>query len=79
MITNEEFGKLVGCHHSMSSRLRAGKRVPGRKLEARICEEFGIPEAEMRRAVLGGGEAVAALLRRRVFDPTDDSATAKRS
>lgn len=70
-MTNEEFGQRVGCHHSMASRLRAGKRLPGLDLMQRISKEFGVPLTELVDARNKGGEAFARLLQRRVFDPAD--------
>ena len=42
-LTNQELGDLIGCTHSMASRLRSGKRLPGLDTLERIQREFGIP------------------------------------
>lgn len=69
MVTNKEFGRKVGCHHSMASRIRAGKRLPSVEMMNRIAEAYPqVTVNEMVQARLeGGAEAVAMLLRRRVF------------
>lgn len=48
-MTNAEFAEAVGCHHSMASRLRAGKRVPSAGLLARIVEAFPLTPEETAR------------------------------
>lgn len=72
MMTNQEFGDKTGCHHSMASRLRAGKRRPSLDLMQRISEEFGIPLQDLIDARNEGSEAVGQLLRARVFQDADD-------
>ncbi len=41
-LTNSEFGRRTGCHHSMASRIRSGHRLPGIDLLDRISKEFQI-------------------------------------
>lgn len=62
-MTNEELGKLIGCSHSMASRLRAGKRLPSTALMGRIGEVFGIPADKLLRAHKKGADAFGRLLR----------------
>lgn len=42
-LTNQELGELIGCTHSMASRLRAGKRLPGLDTLQNIQRVFDIP------------------------------------
>lgn len=49
-MTNEELGKLIGCTHSMASRLRAGKRLPGLETLEHMHENLGIPWEELIQA-----------------------------
>lgn len=64
-LTNEAFGKKVGCHHSMASRLRSGKRLPGVALMGRISKAFSIPLEDLMKAHQKGGVAFAKLLAKR--------------
>lgn len=64
-LTNEAFGQKVGCHHSMASRLRSGKRLPGVVLMSRISKAFGVPLDDLMKAHQKGPKAFAALLKRR--------------
>jgi transcriptional regulator with XRE-family HTH domain len=64
-MTNVEFGRRVGCSHSMASRIRSGNRLPGLDLMNRISEEFGISIAALVRARAAGPAAMADLLDRR--------------
>lgn len=66
-MTNQAFADRVGCHHSLASRIRAGKRVPGYELMRRIGKEFNIPLEELASARDRGPEAFGELMRRRVF------------
>lgn len=63
-MTNEDFGKAVGCSHSMASRLRAGKRLPSASLMERIGTVFGIPADEMLRAHKRGADSFGRLIRK---------------
>lgn len=56
MLTNEQFGKLVGCHHSMASRLRHGQRVPSMALVQRIADALDYPVEKLVRASTLGAE-----------------------
>jgi transcriptional regulator with XRE-family HTH domain len=70
-VTNQEMATRVGIHHSMASRLRAGKRLPSVALMRRISTEYGVPLAELVDAHTAGPEAMGSLLRRRVFRDPD--------
>jgi transcriptional regulator with XRE-family HTH domain len=39
-MTNVEFARRVGCHHTTASRYRNGERVPSTALAMRILDEF---------------------------------------
>ena len=75
-LTNQQFGERIGCHHSMASRIRAGKRMPGPDLIQRISEEYGIPLKTLMEARKKGEEAMGALIRRKIFDPANRSKAA---
>lgn len=64
-LTNEEFGTKVGCHHSMASRLRSGKRLPGVVLMGRISKAYRIPMDDLMAAHRKGPKAFARLLKTR--------------
>lgn len=66
-ITNQEFADRVGCHFSMASRLRAGKRLPAVALMRRISKEFKVPMDVLSDAHAKGPEAFGRVLRERVF------------
>lgn len=68
-VTNEEFGRNVGCDFTMASRLRNGKRLPSRDLLSRIVEAYGLDATEALEATSAGKEAFAAYLDRVVFNP----------
>ena len=63
-MSNSEFGRRIGVTHSMASRVRAGKRLPGIGTMQRISSEFGIPIADLVTAHQAGPEAFAKLLRK---------------
>lgn len=75
-MTNEEFAQRVGCHHSMASRLRAGKRLPGADLIDRIAQEFNIEFEDLYAARRKGSEAIGRLLREQVFEVEEAPAPA---
>jgi transcriptional regulator with XRE-family HTH domain len=41
-VTNMEFGRRIGCHHSTASRYRNGERIPSTDILLRIFAEFGL-------------------------------------
>lgn len=47
-MTNMEFARRVGCHHTMASRLRNGHRVPSAPMLARIIREFDFSDNELQ-------------------------------
>lgn len=75
-MTNRELGDLIGCTHSMASRLRAGKRLPGFEIMNRICEVFGIDWDQLVAARNQGQEAFGALLRDLVQQHLDQRSAA---
>jgi transcriptional regulator with XRE-family HTH domain len=48
-ITNGEFARRVGCHFTMASRLRNGRRFPSTGMLARMFEEFDIDDENRER------------------------------
>jgi transcriptional regulator with XRE-family HTH domain len=41
-MTNIEFARRVGCHHTTASRYRNGERVPSTAITMRILSEFDL-------------------------------------
>lgn len=41
-LTNIEFARRVGCHHTTASRYRNGERVPSTAMTMRILSEFDL-------------------------------------
>lgn len=72
--TNMQFGQLVGCSHSMASRVVNGKRVPGIEAIEKISEVFGIPLQTLLDARRKGAEEFGKLMQKRVVRPADVSA-----
>lgn len=66
--TNEEFGRKVGCSHSMASRLRSGKRLPSLQLINRIADAYGIDPTPLVRAHKRGAESFGRALRKVIAD-----------
>lgn len=66
-ITNEEFGKRVGCDYTMASKLRNGRQLPSRELLERIVAAYDLDGAEALNATAQGPETFAVFLRDRVF------------
>lgn len=75
--TNKEFAAVVGCHHSMASRIRAGVRVPGADLADRIGKAYGIPEKTVKSTLAQGSEAFGELVRKRCFVKSAPATPAK--
>lgn len=67
-LTNREFGDAVGIHHSMASRIRNGKRLPGIDTIGRIAEVYGIPEKRLLDARKKGEEAFGRLIQKEIVD-----------
>lgn len=66
-MTNEGFATAVGCHFTMASRLRNGRRLPGLALMAKIKEAFNLPYDDLMAAYDEGAEAFGRYLRINVF------------
>lgn len=66
-LTNKEFGEAVGIHHSMASRIRGGKRVPGTDAIQRISDAYGIPVATLMKARQKGPAAFGRLVSREIY------------
>lgn len=72
-VTLDLFAEKTGCHATMASRLRTGKRKPSLSLLLRIGDAFKLPEADLIKAYRGGAESFGAYLRKYVF--RDDEQT----
>jgi transcriptional regulator with XRE-family HTH domain len=65
-LSNEEFGRRIGVSHSMASRIRSGKRLPGTRVIGKIHREFDIPLEALVAAHDEGREAFGRLIRDQV-------------
>jgi transcriptional regulator with XRE-family HTH domain len=73
-VTLEAFAARVGCHFTTASRLRAGHRMPGRRLLRRIVEGYGLDREEAFRIFTEGTpEQFGEYLRDRIFEAATDS------
>ena len=66
-VTLEMFSERVGCHFTTASRLRAGERLPGRRLLGRIVKEYGLDRDKAFDAFTSGPDEFGAFLRESVF------------
>lgn len=75
-VTLEAFAARVGCHFTTASRLRAGQRLPGRKLLGRIVNEYSLSQEDTEEAFrifTDEGEAeFGAFLRDKIFASDDE-------
>lgn len=67
-LTNKELGDAIGIHHSMASRIRNGKRLPGVDTIGRISAVYGIPEKRLLDARKKGEEAFGRLITKEIVD-----------
>jgi transcriptional regulator with XRE-family HTH domain len=67
-MTNKHLGNLIGCTHSMASRLRAGKRLPGSASMLRISAALQIPADTLLTAYGEGPAAFAWVLNGRIAE-----------
>lgn len=65
-MTNQQLGELIGCTHSMASRIRRGKRLPGDETMVRVHEALGWELDSQVRAKLRGSDFYGTELRRRL-------------
>lgn len=72
-VTLEAFAARVGCHFTTASRLRAGQRLPGRKLVGRIVREYHLDPEEAFDAFTDSKETFGAYLRDHVFEVESDN------
>lgn len=70
-VTLEAFASRVGCHFTTASRLRAGERLPGRRLLGVIVSQYNLVHKEALDAFTTGPEAFGAYLRTKVFNVND--------
>lgn len=76
-MTNQEVAERLGCHHSMVSRMRAGKRVCGYEMAERLADEFKIRRQIVIDARRAGAVAFGKLLRERIFKEDDAAVRAR--
>lgn len=72
-VTLEVFSDRVGCHFTTASRLRAGERLPGRRLLRSIVKEYGLDRGAALDAFTAGPESFGAFLRENVFKSKADA------
>lgn len=71
-MTNTQFARETGYHHTSVSRLRNGDRLPSTAQLLRICETFGLDVEKYVRAHAQGREVFSALLRKEVLGEEAD-------
>ena len=62
VLSNKELGDRIGVSHSMASRIRNGRRLPGTRTLDRIHRELGIPLLDLMDAHRAGAPAFGRLL-----------------
>jgi transcriptional regulator with XRE-family HTH domain len=72
-VTLEAFAARVGCHFTTASRLRAGLRLPGRRLLGRVVKEYGLDPVTALDAFTDSKEAFGEYLRTNVFHPNNEA------
>lgn len=72
-VTLEAFAARVGCHFTTASRLRAGQRLPGRKLVGRIVKEYHLDPVKAFDAFTDSKETFGEYLRENVFEVESDN------
>ncbi len=70
-ITNVEFGRRVGCSHSMASRIINGHRLPSIDVIERIRAEYDVDLDAMLDARRQGAQAFGVLMREQVIAPAN--------
>lgn len=63
VLSNKELGDLIGVSHSMASRIRNGRRLPGTRTLGAINRGLGVPLSDLHAAHREGPAAFGALLR----------------
>lgn len=72
-VTLEMFSERVGCHFTTASRLRAGERLPGRRLLGRIVKEYELDRDKAFDAFTAGPVEFGTFLREFVFTAQVDA------
>jgi transcriptional regulator with XRE-family HTH domain len=70
-VSNNEFARAVGCHFTLSSRLRNGHRRPSVEMLNRIKKAYDLDADEMLSAYEAGTQEFAEYLRKNIFEATD--------
>lgn len=70
-VSNNQFARAVGCHYTLSSRLRNGHRRPSVDMLNRIRNAYDLDADDMLEAYEAGTEAFAKYLRKNIFEATD--------
>jgi transcriptional regulator with XRE-family HTH domain len=70
-VSNNEFAKAVGCHYTLSSRLRNGHRRPSVDMLNRIKNAYNLDADEMLEAFEEGPKEFSKFLRERIFEASD--------
>lgn len=70
-VSNTEFARAVGCHYTLSSRLRNGHRLPSVEMLNRIRRAYNLDADEMLAAYEAGSNQFARYLREHIFEATD--------
>lgn len=75
-MTNNEFAEILGCHHSMASRIRSGERLPGANRLRAISLALDVSLDELLGAYEDGPEEFGKLIRSRIRSLSKAAASA---
>jgi len=78
-ISNVEYARRVGVHHTMASRLRSGQRRPATDIITATARAFDLTADEVSEwleAIDGGPEMSGAWMRANVFNIDPDTISA---
>lgn len=70
-VSNNEFARAVGCHYTLSSRLRNGHRRPSVDMLNRIKHAYDLDADELLKAFEDGPKEFSKFLRERIFEASD--------
>lgn len=68
-MSNSQFAKATGYHHTMVSRIRNGHRLPSGGMLALMCIKLDLDHKKYLEAYREGSDVFSALLRAEVFGP----------
>ena len=70
-VSKNEFAKAVGCHYTLSSRLRNGHRRPSVDMLNRIRKAYHLDADDILKAYEAGPKEFSKFLRENIFEASD--------